>query len=57
MSDSSFKYDTHHSTKGKFISIAHINSILKYHIVWILDTGATDHIICSLEYFDECNII
>lgn len=37
---------------GKF-SGSHINSISLNASTWILDSGATDHIICSLDYFDE----
>ncbi|XP_019168860.1 PREDICTED: uncharacterized protein LOC109164767 [Ipomoea nil] len=52
-----FKAVAENPPEGKFTSIAHINSILRCSATWILDTGATDHITCSLEFFDEYSAV
>ncbi|XP_019177751.1 PREDICTED: uncharacterized protein LOC109172955 [Ipomoea nil] len=39
------------SNEGKFISNLHINCEID--AIWILDSGATDHIACSLDYFES----
>ncbi|XP_019198085.1 PREDICTED: uncharacterized protein LOC109191867 [Ipomoea nil] len=41
------------SKEGRFISESHINAILNCPKVWILDSGATNHITCSLDYLDN----
>ncbi|XP_019157658.1 PREDICTED: uncharacterized protein LOC109154288 [Ipomoea nil] len=40
------------SNEGRFISNLHVNNAVD--TIWILDSGATDHIACSLEYFENC---
>lgn len=44
-------------SKGKFTYITNINSLSKSTNIWILDTGATDHITCNLGYFNTYNNI
>lgn len=44
--------DTSVHTIGKYFSHT-VNNVVKIHDSWILDTGATNHIVCSLGYFDE----
>ncbi|XP_019190647.1 PREDICTED: uncharacterized protein LOC109185128 [Ipomoea nil] len=39
--------------EGKFIFNPHINTVLNSLDVWILDSGATDHITSSLDYFES----
>ncbi|XP_019184566.1 PREDICTED: uncharacterized protein LOC109179511 [Ipomoea nil] len=41
------------SNEGKFISDRHINNVISSSAIWILDSGATDHITCSLDYFER----
>lgn len=41
------------SNEGKSSPITHVNSILMSHSTWILDSGATDHIVCSIEFFND----
>ncbi|XP_019164275.1 PREDICTED: uncharacterized protein LOC109160431 [Ipomoea nil] len=51
---SDFRNSTNNSTEGMFISHSHtVNAILDSPTVWILDSGATDHITCSMEYFED----
>ncbi|XP_019190609.1 PREDICTED: uncharacterized protein LOC109185067 [Ipomoea nil] len=38
--------------EGRSISDSYVNTVLNSSNVWILDSGATDHIVCSLEYFE-----
>ncbi|XP_019157471.1 PREDICTED: uncharacterized protein LOC109154047 [Ipomoea nil] len=42
------------SKEGKFLSNSHISAVLNCPTVWIVDSGATDHITCSLEYIENC---
>ncbi|XP_019171419.1 PREDICTED: uncharacterized protein LOC109166975 [Ipomoea nil] len=41
------------SNEGMFISDPHINNVISSSAIWILDSGATDHITCSLDYFER----
>ncbi|XP_019157727.1 PREDICTED: uncharacterized protein LOC109154377 [Ipomoea nil] len=41
------------SCEGSFILNSFVNNAISPRI-WIVDSGATDHIICSLEYFEKC---
>ncbi|XP_019160028.1 PREDICTED: uncharacterized protein LOC109156630 [Ipomoea nil] len=41
------------SKEGRFTSKSHINAVLNCSNVWILDSGATDHITYSLEYLEK----
>ncbi|XP_031124293.1 uncharacterized protein LOC116027003 [Ipomoea triloba] len=42
--------------EGKFY-VTHINSLFFNASTWILNSGATDHIICSLDYFDNYRVV
>ncbi|XP_019150951.1 PREDICTED: uncharacterized protein LOC109147749 [Ipomoea nil] len=48
-----FKEAGEASDEGSPISNFHINAALNSHDIWILDSGATDHITYSLGYFEE----
>ncbi|XP_019155950.1 PREDICTED: uncharacterized protein LOC109152757 [Ipomoea nil] len=50
-----FRDKPEESKEGRSISNYLVNSILNCSTVWILDSGATDHITCSLEYLDNCH--
>ncbi|XP_019189518.1 PREDICTED: uncharacterized protein LOC109183945 [Ipomoea nil] len=41
------------NTEGKYTDLMHINSAYLNSYAWIIDSGATDHIVCSLEFFDN----
>ncbi|XP_019166927.1 PREDICTED: uncharacterized protein LOC109162697 [Ipomoea nil] len=43
--------------EGKYIQNSHICSINLYSNMWILDSGATDHIVCSREFFDDYDVV
>ncbi|XP_019196007.1 PREDICTED: uncharacterized protein LOC109189835 [Ipomoea nil] len=43
-------------TEGKY-SATYINSTFLCESTWILDSGATDHIVCSLDYFDNYRVV
>ncbi|XP_019163277.1 PREDICTED: uncharacterized protein LOC109159652 [Ipomoea nil] len=40
--------------EGKSYFTSHINSLNLCDSTWILDSGATDHIVCSREFFNNC---
>ncbi|XP_031099891.1 uncharacterized protein LOC116004069 [Ipomoea triloba] len=48
-----FKATGGQPSEGKYTFVATVNTLMKQSNVWILDTGETDHIVCSLSYFDE----
>lgn len=50
-----FQNDNH--VVGKYICTTTINSIFTQKDLWIVDTGATDHIVCDLGYFDNYNAV
>lgn len=41
------------NTQGKYNSCTSIDSLTKLNESWILYTGATNHITCNLDYFDD----
>ncbi|XP_019189406.1 PREDICTED: uncharacterized protein LOC109183798 [Ipomoea nil] len=51
--NSDFRKTTEKHTEGKSILNPHVNTVLDSLDVWILDSGATDHITCSLDYFES----
>ncbi|XP_019200274.1 PREDICTED: uncharacterized protein LOC109193901 [Ipomoea nil] len=48
-----FRKTSENSSEGSYISNLHVNNVLTSPSVWILDSGATDHITCSLEFFER----
>lgn len=50
-----FKDSVEVHNEGRFIPTIHVNAVLYSQPVWILDSGATHHITCSLEYFEICH--
>ncbi|XP_019150389.1 PREDICTED: uncharacterized protein LOC109147211 [Ipomoea nil] len=40
------------TNEGRYLT-SHVNSLSVYASTWILDSGATDHIACSIDCFDE----
>ncbi|XP_019155033.1 PREDICTED: uncharacterized protein LOC109151887 [Ipomoea nil] len=49
-----FRETTEGHSKGIPIPDIHVNTLSSTHMIWILDSGATDHITCSLQFFDKC---
>ncbi|XP_019157978.1 PREDICTED: uncharacterized protein LOC109154699 [Ipomoea nil] len=43
--------------EGKYYPTTHINSVSLHSFSWILDSGATDHIACSLDSFDDYYVV
>lgn len=43
--------------EGKYSDFTHINSVTLSSSTWILDSRATDHIVCSLNFFDKYHIV
>ncbi|XP_019163600.1 PREDICTED: uncharacterized protein LOC109159942 [Ipomoea nil] len=39
--------------EGKYIKHLNVNSVALSSYAWIIDSGATDHIVCSLGFFDK----
>ncbi|XP_019195989.1 PREDICTED: uncharacterized protein LOC109189817 [Ipomoea nil] len=48
-----FTNSSNDTKEGRFIPNFHINAVLSCAKMWILDSGATDHITCSLDYIDN----
>ncbi|XP_019179617.1 PREDICTED: uncharacterized protein LOC109174843 [Ipomoea nil] len=51
------KFSKEISPKQGKCSTTHINSIALHSSNWILDSGATDHTVCSLEFFENYHAI
>ncbi|XP_019157951.1 PREDICTED: uncharacterized protein LOC109154674 [Ipomoea nil] len=45
------------NNEGKFYVPTYINNACLTSSTWIIDSGATDHILCSLEFFDEYSAV
>ncbi|XP_019167310.1 PREDICTED: uncharacterized protein LOC109163044 [Ipomoea nil] len=43
--------------ESKYYPNTHINSVSLHSFSWILDSGATDHIACSLDSFDDYYVV
>ncbi|XP_019197726.1 PREDICTED: uncharacterized protein LOC109191554 [Ipomoea nil] len=52
---SDFKETMGVQDEGSFTYNSHVGAVLNSHNYWILDSGATYHITCSLDYFDTCH--
>ncbi|XP_019150950.1 PREDICTED: uncharacterized protein LOC109147748 [Ipomoea nil] len=51
-----FKNTSESPNEGSFVSNLLINAAM-FSTIWILDSGATDHITCSPEYFESCRMV